>query len=68
LRFKLKPSSFIFLLPLLSFFFYSHVQEPPSKAVVNISTVHIGRVIGKRGQTIQHLQELSGAHIELPKV
>jgi len=42
-------------------------EEPPSKAVVNISTVHIGRVIGKRGQTIQHLQELSGAHIELPK-
>ena len=38
------------------------------RTVVNIPITHIGRVIGKGGQTIKHLQDLSGAHIDLPKV
>lgn len=43
----------------------------PSQAVttrtMKIPAQHVGRVIGKNGQTIRHIQELSGAQIDLPK-
>jgi far upstream element-binding protein len=34
---------------------------------MRIPAEHVGRVIGKSGQTIRQIQELSGAQIDLPR-
>jgi predicted RNA-binding protein YlqC (UPF0109 family) len=41
--------------------------QPFTIAQVRVPTEHVGRVIGKGGQTIRQLQDISGAAIHLPK-
>lgn len=36
-------------------------------ALLNVPLEHIGRIIGRQGQTIKQLQEITGARMELPR-
>jgi predicted RNA-binding protein YlqC (UPF0109 family) len=41
--------------------------QPTVSEVVHVPNEHVGRVIGKHGQTIREIQELARVRIELPK-
>lgn len=43
------------------------LPQPVTTRSMKIPSQHVGRVIGKNGQTIRQIQELSGAQIDLPK-
>ncbi len=56
-------------IPLNSFVsFFFPLQARYTEAQVAVPAEHVGRIIGRNGQTIRHLQHQSGAVIDLVKV